>query len=116
MLGNTVEEVSKEIDRLKRLKAHLEHEDGRVKEYLKKGNGRPDIYIFDTCVNLIDEFLTYSWASGDSPRKVDDHCMDELRYYVMSRPRPAEKHNFSPVSADKARRIRRLKNARRTEH
>lgn len=35
MLGNTVEEVSKEIDRLKRLKAHLEHEDGRVKEYLK---------------------------------------------------------------------------------
>lgn len=36
MLGNTVEEVSKEIDRLKRLKAHLEHEDGRVKEYLKK--------------------------------------------------------------------------------
>ena len=88
----------------------------RVKEYLKKGNGRPDIYIFDTCVNLIDEFLTYSWASGDSPRKVDDHCMDELRYYVMSRPRPAEKHNFSPVSADKARRIRRLKNARRTEH
>lgn len=36
MLGNTVEEVSKEIDRLKRLKAHLEREDGRVKEYLKK--------------------------------------------------------------------------------
>lgn len=35
MLGNTVEEVSKEIDRLKRLKAHLEREDGRVKEYLK---------------------------------------------------------------------------------
>ena len=36
MLGNTVDEVSKEIDRLKRLKAHLEREDGRVKEYLKK--------------------------------------------------------------------------------
>ena len=36
MLGNTVEEVSNEIDRLKRLKAHLEREDGRVKEYLKK--------------------------------------------------------------------------------
>lgn len=35
MLGNTVEEVSKEIDRLKRLKAHLEREDGRVREYLK---------------------------------------------------------------------------------
>lgn len=36
MLGNTVDEVSKEIDRLKRLKVHLEREDGRVKEYLKK--------------------------------------------------------------------------------
>lgn len=36
MLGNTVDEVSKEIDRLKRLKAHLEREDGRVREYLKK--------------------------------------------------------------------------------
>ena len=36
MLGNTVEEVSKEIDRLKRLKAHLEREDGRVREYLKR--------------------------------------------------------------------------------
>lgn len=35
MLGNTVEEISKEIDRLKRLKAHLEREDGRVREYLK---------------------------------------------------------------------------------
>ena len=36
MLGNTVEEVSKEIDRLNRLKAHLEREDGRVREYLKR--------------------------------------------------------------------------------
>lgn len=36
MLGNSVEEVSKEIDRLKRLKAHLEREDGRVREYLKR--------------------------------------------------------------------------------
>ena len=36
MLGNIVDEVSKEIDRLKRLKVHLEREDGRVKEYLKK--------------------------------------------------------------------------------
>ncbi|MDE6074864.1 MAG: terminase family protein [Clostridia bacterium] len=82
----------------------------RVKEYLKRGNGLPDIYIFDTCVNMIAEFTGYFWADGDSPVKRDDHCMDELRYYVMSRPRPAEKEcPESAVYADKMRRIRRLK-------
>ncbi len=85
----------------------------RVKEYLKRGNGRGDIYIFDTCKNMIEEFLTYSWSAGDSPKKVDDHCMDELRYYIMSRPRAPERHGFSPVAADKARRIKKLKNSRR---
>ena len=85
----------------------------RVKEYLKRGNGKADIYIFDTCRNMIEEFLTYSWAAGDSPKKVDDHCMDELRYYIMSRPQPARREEISPVAADKARRIRKLKNSKR---
>lgn len=82
----------------------------RVKEYLKKGNGLPDIYIFDTCKNMIDEFSSYHWADGDSPVKVDDHCMDELRYFIMSRPRPAAKEaEGNAVYADKMRRIRRLR-------
>lgn len=82
----------------------------RVKEYLKRGNGKPDIYVFDTCVNMIAEFTGYFWADGDSPVKRDDHCMDELRYYIMNRPRPAERENAeSAVYADKMRRIRRLK-------
>ena len=62
---------------------------------------------------MIEEFLTYSWAAGDSPKKVDDHCMDELRYYIMSRPQPARREEISPVAADKARRIRKLKNSKR---
>lgn len=81
----------------------------RVKEYLKRSNGKADIYIFDTCANMIEEFSGYCWAGGDSPKKVDDHCMDELRYYIMTRPRPAERKELSPVAADKERRIRRLK-------
>ena len=85
----------------------------RVKEHLKRGNGKADIYIFDTCRNMIEEFLTYSWAAGDIPKKVDDHCMDELRYYIMSRPQPARREEISPVAADKARRIRKLKNSKR---
>ena len=82
----------------------------RVKSFLKRGNGEGDIYIFSTCANMIEEFKTYSWADGDKPRKVDDHCMDELRYYVMTKPQSAEKReSLSPVAADKSRRIRRKK-------
>ena len=73
----------------------------RVKSYLKGGR----IFIFSTCVNMIDEFKTYSWADGDTPVKRDDHCMDELRYYISSRPRQPERE-VAPVAADKLRRIR----------
>jgi phage terminase large subunit-like protein len=81
----------------------------RVKEYLKKGNGCGDIYIFDNCVNMIDEFYSYYWAEGDTPIKKDDHCMDELRYYVMSKPKPAEKEVCeSVIYKDKMKKARRL--------
>ncbi len=81
----------------------------RVKSYLARGNGKPDIYIFSNCRNMIDEFKSYSWGGGDKPVKVDDHSMDELRYFVMSRPVPAEREEpYRPVARDKARRIRRL--------
>ena len=82
----------------------------RVKEYLKRGNGLPDIFIFDTCKNMIAEFVAYSWADGDSPVKKDDHCMDELRYFVMSRPKPSKSsEKISIVAEDKMKKIRRLK-------
>ena len=81
----------------------------RVKEYLRRGNGLPDIFIFDTCKNMISEFTGYCWADGDSPVKKDDHCMDELRYFVMSRPKPSERGVISIVAEDKQKRIRRLK-------
>lgn len=83
----------------------------RIKSYLARGNGKPDIYIFSTCVNMIDEFKSYSFGEGDKPVKRDDHCMDELRYYIMNRPEPAkrEKEFISPVKADKLRRIRNKK-------
>lgn len=81
----------------------------RVKSYLNGTEGR--IYIFSSCVNMIREFKGYSWAGGDMPVKRDDHCMDELRYYIMARPRPpvSEKSGLTPVAADKLRRIKGLK-------
>ena len=87
----------------------------RVKEYLKRGNGHPDIYVFDTCRAMIEEFLTYSWSGGDSPRKVDDHAMDELRYFIMTRPRPPEREQSPPIAADKERRIKKLSRLRRAK-
>ena len=49
----------------------------------------PAIFIFKNCVNLIRELKGYWWGEGDVPRKIDDHALDELRYFVMSRPVPS---------------------------
>lgn len=58
----------------------------RVKQYLK-GDG-PRLYIFKNCVHLIRELKSYWWGKGDVPVKKNDHALDELRYYLMSRPEP----------------------------
>ena len=50
----------------------------------------PAIYIFNTCRNMIKELKGYWWGGGDVPVKKDDHAMDDLRYYVMSRPENRE--------------------------
>ncbi len=82
----------------------------RVKSYLNQKNGLPNLYVFKNCVKMIAEIKGYFWGSGDSPKKVDDHSLDELRYYLMSRPKktapPEEK---SEIQRDKERRIWRLK-------
>lgn len=87
----------------------------RVKYYLKKGdNGRPKLFVFSHCINMIKEFLSYSWDYGDAPKKQNDHAMDELRYYIMSRPEPPElKPAKSEIARDKDRLIRRLNNSKR---
>ena len=82
----------------------------RVKSYLNRNNGLPDLYIFSNCPNMIREFKSYFWGSGENPEKKDDHAMDELRYYLTTRPqhaRPPEER--SEVRREKERLIRRLK-------
>ncbi len=80
----------------------------QVKSYLNPHNGLPNLYLFPCCTNMIREFKGYFWGSGESPVKRDDHAMDELRYYLMSRPRPA-KAEESPIKRDKEKRIRQLR-------
>ena len=57
-----------------------------VKDWLKERP--PKLVIFRNCVNMIREIKGYRWGNGDAPIKEDDHAMDELRYYLMSKPRP----------------------------
>lgn len=38
-----------------------------VKSYLNRDNGLPDLYIFSGCSNMIREFKSYFWGSGDAP-------------------------------------------------
>lgn len=82
----------------------------RVKSYLKGENGVPKLYIFEGCVNLIREIKGYFWGSGDLPKKRDDHALDELRYYLMTKPHNAPPSvPLTPVQKDKARLVRRLR-------
>lgn len=75
----------------------------RVKSYLKPDkNGRPRLYIFETCENLLDEIAQYKWAERpmsqqgklnekEEPVKHNDHAVDALRYVIMTCPEPVPK-------------------------
>ncbi|MDR0850323.1 MAG: terminase family protein [Christensenellaceae bacterium] len=80
----------------------------RVKSYLKTENG-PRLFIFNNCVNLIREFKGYFWGLGDSPVKKDDHALDELRYYIMSRPENRKQNMKTMVQKHKEQLYRKIK-------
>ncbi|MBE7076976.1 MAG: hypothetical protein E7374_03715 [Clostridiales bacterium] len=82
----------------------------RVKSYIKNSLGESKLFIFNTCKNLIRELKGYRWGKGESPVKTDDHSMDELRYYIMSRPENKKpKQELNIVQKEKERLIRALK-------
>jgi hypothetical protein len=86
----------------------------RVKQYLKVTDGRAKIYIFPCCVNLIRELKSYRWGEGDNPKKIDDHALDELRYYIMSKPENTpQKPKKTEIQKDKERLIRKIMNERK---
>ena len=86
----------------------------RVKQYLRPACGKPRLYIFSTCVNLIRELKSYRWGDADAPKKIDDHALDELRYYVMTKPESASpKREKTLIEKDKERLFRKILNERR---
>lgn len=80
-----------------------------VKSYLKSADGKPHLFIFKNCVNLIREIKSYFWGDGDNPIKKDDHSLDELRYYLMTRPRNNYKPKKTEIQKDRERLARKLK-------
>lgn len=85
----------------------------RVKSYLKNANGVSRLFIFKTCTNMIREIKGYFWGNADAPIKKDDHSMDELRYYIMSKPQAKEvKLEKTIIQKNKERLIRKLNNDR----
>lgn len=81
----------------------------RVKSYLKNADGKAKLFIFKSCTNMIREIKGYFWGNEDSPIKKDDHAMDELRYYIMSRPENNKREMKTVIQKDKERRIRELR-------
>lgn len=80
-----------------------------VKSYLKTADGSTRLFIFKNCVNLIREIKNYWWGDSDLPIKKDDHALDELRYYLMTKPLNKEKVTKTEIQKDKERMARKLK-------
>lgn len=80
-----------------------------VKSYLKSADGRVRLFIFKNCVNLIREIKSYWWGDGDNPVKKDDHALDEMRYYLMTKPKNTFQTKKSFIQKDKERLAKRLK-------
>ncbi len=86
----------------------------RVKQYLNLNKKSPRLYVFKSCVNLIREFKSYFWGSGDTPKKFDDHALDELRYYLMTKPNLEKPYlQKSAIQKDKERLIKKIINERK---
>lgn len=83
----------------------------RVKAYLKNSLGERKLFIFKNCVNMIREIKGYFWGNNDAPVKKDDHAMDELRYYIMSRPENSQivSRNKSPLQLNKEKMMKKNK-------
>ena len=82
----------------------------KVKTYLKNVEGKSKLFIFSCCTNLIRELKTYRWNGSDSPIKKDDHCLDELRYFIMSlQGELSSKQVKNQITLDKEKMIRKLR-------
>ena len=83
-------------------------------------NGKPRLFIFSTCTAMIKEIKAYRWKENqtgnrEEPIKKNDHAMDDLRYYLMSRPEANKPSSdfVNPLLEHKKKLAKRLKKERR---
>lgn len=71
---------------IQRVKQYLTLREANDKQAFPKG--KPRIFIFRNCVNMIREFKSYRWKPDTDGEviKTGDDAMDDLRYYIMHRP------------------------------
>lgn len=83
----------------------------RVKSYIKPDlkTGKPLLYIFESCSNLLEEITTYRYpdlkpnqqglkSEDENPIKVDDHALDALRYMIVDLP-----ERYTPIAKEAER-------------
>ena len=82
----------------------------RVKGLFKSAAGIRKLFVCEHCVHLVRELRGYFWGDRDRPVKKDDHCIDALRYFVMSinqvravRQPPTPKNKTSKIEQYKRR-------------
>jgi len=56
----------------------------KVKAMFCSADGTRRLFVYEHCVHLIKELRGYFWGDNDRPHKSDDHCIDALRYFVMT--------------------------------
>lgn len=75
----------------------------KVRQALKINSqtGKPRLFVSQNCVNTIREFESYHWMEKntvgiqkDVPEKKDDHCMDALRYFMVSYNTPSIEYDL----------------------
>lgn len=84
----------------------------RVKSLICSSDGKRRLFIFSSCKNMIREIKGYFWGNEDMPIKKDDHAMDELRYYVMSKKQRKRIYEKSEIEKDKKRLFDKLRKER----
>lgn len=107
----------------------------RVKSFLKVNprTGKPRLYVFNTCINLIDEIAKYRYqtlashqqgkhAEKEEPVKMHDHALDALRYLIMGQPEPpkddlAERKldRYATIEGSLAEELKEFKNPQRKD-
>ena len=68
-----------------------------VKGLFTSDDGTHRLYVFEHCVELIKEIRSYFWGDHNHPVKSNDHCVDALRYLVMSLPEITATTKPTPV-------------------